>query len=117
MNALWPWPSDTPTERARRIANNLLNLLPDPKEREFFRDKAHALGETWLGYNELAQDREDTVTTAEAAALVHVGPPTIRKWHSEGDLPHVARGRYRVGDVQDCAAEMKRRRAARRLAA
>lgn len=108
--ASWPWPGDTALDRARRIANSLLALLPEP-ERERHRATAHQLGETWLGGDLLRWTVNDIVTTAEAAGLLHVLPSTIRKWHSEpGGLPNRGRGRYRVGDVLDYAATKRARR-------
>lgn len=116
MSRLWPEPGDTPAERARRIANSLLKLLPSG-EQEIWRARAHALGETWLGSDLARWDVDDVVSTKDAAALVYVGVSTISKWCSEGDLRNVARGRYRVGDVIDCAARQRRRRATRRSVA
>ena len=109
MTDRWPWPGDTPTERARRIANSLLALLPEP-ERDTWTAQAHAVGETWLGATLLRWSADDIITTAEAAELIHVGASTIRKWHSAGQLHAQARGRYRVGDVLDCAAARRRAR-------
>lgn len=119
--ATWPWPGDTATDRARRIANTLLTLLP-PNERDTWATRAHALGETWLGAALLRWTNDDILTTTEAAELIHVSPSTIRKWHSEGErglaprLPAHGRGRYRAGDVLDCAAARRRRRQTRATA-
>lgn len=107
--AAWPWPGDTALDRARRIANSLLALLP-VDDRPLLVTQAHAFGETWLGESLLRWTPDDIVTTAEAAELVHMKPSTIRKWHSDGSLPNRGRGRYRVGDVLDCAAARRQRR-------
>lgn len=109
MTDPWPWPEDLPVDRARRIANSLLALLPDDEAARHVAT-ARRLGETWLGANLLRFDVTDVVTTAEAAELVHVGASTIRKWHSEGYLPnHLGRqGRYVVAHVLDCAAARRR---------
>lgn len=103
MKDLWPWPHDTPAERARLIANSLLSLLPEEDRAEMTR-RAHALGQTWLGQDLLAWDNDDEVPTATAARIVHVRPSTIRKWRSRGHLKAVAPGRYRVADVLDASA-------------
>jgi hypothetical protein len=108
----WPDPADTATERARRIANSLLALLP-ADERPVWIERAHRLGETWLGGDLVRWTPTDVVTTAEAAGLVHVKASTIRKWHSEGDLPAHSRGRYLVADVLGAAARIRQRRANR----
>lgn len=96
-------------DRARRIANNLLALLPDAEIAKHVAT-ARRLGETWLGADLLRYDATDVITTREAAELVHVGPSTVRKWHSEGYLAnHLGRtGRYVVAAVLDCAAARRR---------
>lgn len=107
MTDPWPWPEDLPVDRARRIANSLLVLLP---EAEISRHVATArrLGESWLGANLLQWDISDVVSTAQAAELVHVGASTIRKWHSEGYLPNHRTGFYVVAAVLECAAARRR---------
>jgi hypothetical protein len=81
----WPWPGESATERARRIANSLLALLPDG-ERDIAIRKARAVGETWLGEHLLRWTNDDVITTDQAADLIHMRPSTIRKWHSRGQL-------------------------------
>lgn len=111
MTDLWPWPGDTPCDRARQIANSLLAQLP-VQDREAAVRRARALGETWLGANLLRWDSTDVITTAEAAELLHTSPATIRKWHSRGWLPNHGTGRYVVAQVLDCAAARRRQHAA-----
>lgn len=109
MTDPWPWPEDLPVDRARRIANSLLALLPDGEAARHI-VTARRLGESWLGANLLRFEITDVVTTAQAAELVHVGASTIRKWHSQGYLAnHQGRaGRYVVALVLDCAAARRR---------
>ena len=112
MTDPWPWPGDTPCERARRVANSLLALLPEP-DRAAAILQARAVGETWLGPDLLRWDVNDLVTTNQAAEILHVNPSTIRKWHSRGWLPHHRRkGHYLLAAVLDCAAERRRAREA-----
>jgi hypothetical protein len=108
----WPWPGDTPTERARRIANSLLALLP-ADERPVWVARAHELGESWLGEHLLRWTSDDVVSPAEAASLVHVKTADLRRWVSMGVLRRTGKG-YRVGDVIDATAEVRRRRSTRR---
>lgn len=115
VNGRWPWPGDTATDRARRIANSLLGLLP-ADERAQWTARAHALGETWLGEDLITWTPDEVVTTKQAARILHVKPGTIRKWHSLGYLPAKGRGRYVVADVLDCAAERRRNRQQRQAA-
>lgn len=117
----WPWPGDTPTERARRIANSLLMLLP-ADERPIWTARAHAIGETWLGETLVRWTAEDAVNGQEAAQLVHVSEDIIRKWATKAHpddpgkplLPRFKmRGRcrtYLVRDVLDAAAAVRRAR-------
>ena len=107
----WPWPGDTPLERARRIANSLLALLPDPDERAGYIAIARRFGETWLGESLVLHDDTDIVTTAEAADIAYVRPGTIRRWHSEGALSAHTRGRYVVAAVRECAEAKRKLRA------
>lgn len=107
MTDPWPWPGDNATDRARKIANSLLSLLPAP-DREATIRQARAVGETWLGANLLRWTPDDVITTNEAAELLHVKASTIRKWHSRGWLPNHGTGRYVVGAVLDCAAARRR---------
>ncbi len=111
----WPWPGDTPAERARRIANAMLAMVPE-EQRQVAVRHAHELGETWLGVEVVMWGPEDIVTTREASTVAHVGESTIRKWHSEGHLVNVTTGRYRVVDVLECSARMRDRRTQRRAA-
>lgn len=111
MTDPWPWPGDTPTERARRIATSLLGLLP-AEERDRAVRQARAVGETWLGAQLLRWEPTDVVPTVAAAELAGVSPSTIRWWHSKGWLPNHHRGFYVVALVLDCAAARHRERVA-----
>lgn len=108
----WPWPGDTPCERARRIANALLLQLAPEAQREAIR-QARAVGETWLGPELLRWTDDDVITTAEAAELLHVREHTIRQWHSRDGLPNAGQpGRYQVRTLLDFTARRRRERAA-----
>jgi len=120
----WPWPADNATERARRIANSLLALLP-PEERERHIATAHRLGETWLGSSLVTYTLEQAITTHQAATLLAVSEDVIRRWACLAHprlperplLPRFRRqGRemtYLVKDLLDAAHEVRisRRRA------
>lgn len=79
MTDLWPWPGDTATERARRIANSLLALL-SADEASVHIATAHRLGETWLGERLLTYTPDQAITTAQAAELLSVSRDVIRQW-------------------------------------
>lgn len=121
----WPWPGDTPTERARRIANSLLGLLSAP-ERALMVERAHALGETWLGETLVIHEPDETITTRDAAAMLSVGEDTIRSWAARAhpddpDRPLLPRAgwrggfrTYKVADLLEAARIIRSTRAARR---
>lgn len=79
MTDLWPWPEDTALERARRIANSLIALLP-PDEATIHIATAHRLGESWLGARLLAYTPDQAITTTQAAELLSVSRDVIRQW-------------------------------------
>lgn len=124
MTGEWPWPGESATERARRIANSLLTLLP-ADEQPVWTARAHALGETWLGSVLITYDETSIITTEQAAALVHVSRDTIRRWacsvHPEDParplLPRLRREghwmTYRATDVIDASAALRRARMGR----
>jgi len=107
----WPWPGDTPLERARRIANDLLALLSDA-DRHVAVVTARAVGETWLGASLLRWTNDDVIAPSEAAGLVHATPAHLRSWVRMGVLTRTGRG-YRVQDVLDASAEVHKRRQTR----
>jgi len=78
----WPWPTDLPVDRARRIANSLLAQLAqaDPDETARNIAAAHRLGETWLGSTLVAYDNDQAITTRQAAELLCVSEGVIRLW-------------------------------------
>lgn len=111
MTDPWPWPGESSTERARRIANSLLALLPE-EERAIWAARAHAVGETWLGASLQRWTVDDVIPPREAAGLVHVTPAHLRSWIRMGVLRRTGTG-YRVKDVLDASAELHRRRQTR----
>jgi hypothetical protein len=119
----WPGPERTALDRARRIANDLLAHLPD-EEQARYAATAHGVGETWLGERLLMHERDQAITTQEAAALVSVSEDVIRRWactpHPRKPgrmlLPRAGRqGRsmtYIVARVLEASAEVSRSRRA-----
>jgi len=119
-----PFPRLPPVERARRIANSLLALLPDA-ERQTMTARAHAVGETWLGARLVTYADDEAITTRQAAELLCVSEAVIRQWacmHHPADpdrrlLARAGRrGReqtYRVRDLLDASAAVRLARAVR----
>lgn len=81
----WPFPNDTPADRARTIANQLLRDLAqlDPDAAEQLRGQAHALGETWLGAAPQLTDG-GWLTRQDVADLAGVDPRTVSWWTNRG---------------------------------
>jgi hypothetical protein len=78
----WPWPVDTPLDRARKIATMYRRhlLTAAPGVCASVDDTTRAFGETWLLDNEDIIDPQGELTTAEAAELVRVSVKRIREW-------------------------------------
>jgi len=122
----WPWPVDTPLDRARRVAGmyrarlNLLGPESCAEADQLMRD----YGETWMLDKPDIVNPDQELTTAQAAELVNVPVARIRKWacadHPERPgkplLPRFKmRGKertYLAENVLAAAAAMRRYRAA-----
>lgn len=114
MTEPWPWPADTPLDRARRVAQSyreaLLARVPDlcgQLDRRMVQ-----LGQGWVApqldrYHEL-----DLLTVLEAAEYCQVQVKTIYEWRRRGlritDTPDGAR--YRVGHLREYRAQRRIRR-------
>lgn len=111
----WPWPADTPLERARRVALIYRNTLIE----HGLGDVAHHLdramvryGQGWIVPGPAVHAPDDLLTADLAADMMAVSRRTIYAWRERGltvvstpDGP-----RYRVRDVIAFAAEQRRRR-------
>lgn len=104
---------ETPTEQARRIANHLLTLLPEPTRTQLV-TQARAAGITWLGPTPVVYDDDEVLPPGEAAALVHRRPGDLRQWVAMGVLVRQGGGGYRVRDVYAAQAAIRARRTHRR---
>lgn len=78
----WPWPVDTPLDRARKIAGMYRRhlLTAAPGVCASVDDTAREFGETWLLEKPDLVDPDAELTTAEAARLVAVPVRRIREW-------------------------------------
>lgn len=115
MSERWPWPGDTPLDRARRIARSYRDALhvADHHTCAYLDQRARDLGQGWIVPKPLGWDRDDLLTQDEVADMCDVRLATVRQWRHRG-MPTVdtADGlRYRVADVLDYHAQRRRRRA------
>lgn len=119
MTKPWPFPGDSPLDRAKRIAQSYRSMLyaADPDACEELDKRAQGLGEGWVVPSLITVDVDSWVTVNEAAELVGRDPFAVRRWIYRGRLEAVKKnGRVlvKVGDALDVSAQIRRARAARR---
>ena len=117
----WPWPGDTPLERARRIANSLLTYLTTDHRQQVV-TMAHAYGEMWLGESVVIYADDQAITTQQAAEMFGVPEYEVRRWatmrHPEDPervlLPRYGRDgkwtTYLVEHLREARAALRRTR-------
>lgn len=78
----WPWPIDTPLDRARKIAGMYRAHLhaAAPALCATVDNTAVSFGEDWMIEKPAIVDPEAELTTAQAAELIHVPIRRIRDW-------------------------------------
>lgn len=128
----WPFAGDTPVVVARHVARAYRARLRivNPAACDETDHLMVEVGQLWVVDPELVWAPTDLITTADAAKLVGVNPPTIHQWASTTEHPdHPGRpllprvgwaGRartYRVADVVTAAHLAETRPLARRRAA
>jgi hypothetical protein len=114
----WPFPADTPLERARRIAQSyraaLLAIAPEHCHR--LDEKAVDLGQGWVRPMESdVVDLDEALTAEQIGQLLSVAPRTVRMWGYRGHIERLdddGRPRYRFRDVLDYLARTRQKRVA-----
>ena len=112
----WPFPADTPLERARKIALAYRSALyaAAPEECRRLDDRAITLRQGWVAPVELPEKAHDgnildaVLSDLDIEHFWRIPAVTIRAWASKGllerrYLPNNRVG-YRVGDVLDVQA-------------
>ena len=107
----WPIPTDRPIDRARTLANALLEALDtaDPAAADRIRDQAHQYGETWLGAT-AQQVAGEWLTRHDVARLAGVEPQTVSLWTTRGtSVGHLTRhpDGYAEREVVDYLAALR----------
>lgn len=110
----WPWPADTPVDRARRVAQMYRHVLTDENATRCAEvdERMRQLGQNWVVPHAEVYDDHDLLDTELAADYLHVQPRTIDEWKRRG-LPcvHTPDGvRYRVVDLRQWQASRRRAR-------
>ncbi|MFN3600520.1 MAG: MerR family transcriptional regulator [Dietzia sp.] len=112
MTARWPFPADSPLDRARRVAASYREAARSAGVDVAGLDAHFArLGESWPGGVESTTD-DDHLTAAEVEEQLSIPATRVRQWRVRGLLEPVslAPTRYRAGDVRRLEAAMRTRR-------
>lgn len=111
----WPWPGDSPLDRARRVARSYREALRRiaPEECERLDHHARDLGQAWVVPQMFPYQPDDQLDAHEVAEMCNVQVNTVRVWRTRG-LPCVKTPdgqRFRVADVLTYQQNLRRRRA------
>jgi alkylhydroperoxidase/carboxymuconolactone decarboxylase family protein YurZ len=115
----WPWPADTPTDRARRVAQSYRQALQRvaPATTAALDREFSALGETWVAPLLASVNLDEWVTIPTAAEYVGLTPAAVYKWvyrgRLEGRMGTDRRLRVHLRAALDANAEIRRERATR----
>jgi hypothetical protein len=111
----WPWPADTPVERARRVAwsyREQLNALA-PEACRQLDERTLQLGQKWIVPRLTLYSDDDQLTIDEVADFCDVKLGTVDRWIARGlrsiDTPDGRR--FVLSDVLDYHARNRQRRA------
>lgn len=117
----WPWPGDTITDQARRVALSYRQALHEaaPEACAVLDRKMLGWGMVWVAPRMTTVNEDEWVTLVVAADHTGLTPAAIYKWLSRDDRVVGRKGsdgriRVRIGDVLAANAELRRERAARR---
>lgn len=99
----WPWPADTPLDRARRVAQSYRDALrqADPDTADAIDRWAAAHGQRWVLGATWDFDDDRLLTLDEVADIAFVAVTTVYRWHQRG-LPYTSTVdglRVRAGDL------------------
>jgi hypothetical protein len=113
----WPWPGDTATDRARRVAGSYREglLVADPVACDGLDQRMLRLGQHWVVPRRVVLDLEERVSVDVAADHVGRSAAAVYKWISTGKLTGHrgvdGRLRVRLGDVYDTQRLLRQTRA------
>jgi hypothetical protein len=110
----WPWPADTPTDRAQRVALAYREALQklDPMAAAKLDGRFTELGQRWVVPRPNPYEPNDLLTAEQAADLCNVKPRTLDTWRSRGlQVTTTPDGiRYRVADIYRYRRALRDRR-------
>lgn len=112
---LWPWPGDSPLDRARRVARTYRDALAAARPEACRQLDAQLadLGQSWIIPQVVVYNQDDLLTIELVAAMCDVKNGTVAQWRRRGlRVMNTPDGpRYRVADVLEYHARLRRRRA------
>lgn len=98
MTGQWPWPGDTDTVIARKVAvayrTHLHAAAPAACDR--VDDAMRGFGQLWVVSSLVTTEADSLVTTTEAAELAGVTVETVRQWRKRGYIDRDGKRRYLV---------------------
>ncbi|PXY25158.1 hypothetical protein BAY59_24340 [Prauserella coralliicola] len=110
----WPWPADTPLDRARRIAHEYRQYLLEHAAEVCAQldQRARDLGQGWVAPQPVAYEMDDLLTVEQAADYCQVKPRTVDAWRQRGlQATRTPDGvRYLVRHLHDYQADRRKRR-------
>lgn len=112
----WPFPADTPLERARKVGQSYRTALMsvDPEHCRLLDQKAVEVGQGWVRPFETEfADLNQLMTPDRVAEMFTLDPRTVRMWGYRGHVKvrgKEGRPRYRLGDVIDYLAKTRQAR-------
>lgn len=110
----WPWPADTPLDRARRVAEFYRDALrrSDLDAADAIDEWAAARGQGWVVGARWTYDEDELLTLDEVADYTHVQVATVYRWHQRGlpYTPTVDGVRVRAGDLVRWQRDRRRAR-------
>ena len=110
----WPFPGDSPTARARRVAlaYRARLLMLNPAACEALDAQMRNMGQRWVAPTIQAHRMDDWVPPRVAAELAAVELATLREWRRRGRLTgrkRDGRWEYQVRDVLALSTATRRR--------
>lgn len=111
MNDPWPWESDTPLERARRVARSYREALEsaNPTMCERLDRKVSEFGQTWIQPVEV---RWEQLSAKDIENMLGIPATTIRAWASKGRITKLIADDgspvYMAEEVRSVAAQSRR---------
>jgi hypothetical protein len=111
----WPWPGDSPEDRAKRIALAYRRQLAavDPLAAVALDDHWACVGAGWVKPATAPLDLDEWLTPGEMADKLHIDPRRMRDWARRNKIRVLdVRGvrKYCVGDVIEYMRQVRLRR-------